>query len=335
MSLQIRPTEPADEAAIIAFLARVFGTEASAPFLSPALMRWKYWLPREDFDGPRAYLSERDRRIVAHVGLWPITIHEARGTRRGVHMIDWGADPAAPGAGVALMQFAAREFDFVFSIGGTGDTQRILPRLGFQVVAEAVTFARPLRPWRQAWRHQSRDWRLPARTLRNFWWSVSPFSVAPHGCEAAELDADTAGELRLSAQNRDAGFFRFLSRCPCARSLTFRLNHGGRDKGLLLLLADGEQARIGGLWLDSPGTDDWQSALQLARDTAVRHTSASELVYRTSAAECQAAALAAGLRIRARDPLFFLGKGGAAGLVLPEANLADDDAAFLFTGFRT
>ena len=60
-----------------------------------------------------------------------------------MHMIDWMADTDAPGAGVVLLSKLTRMFDFVYTIGGSSLTQRILPKFGFKFLGDACTWARP------------------------------------------------------------------------------------------------------------------------------------------------------------------------------------------------
>jgi len=83
----------------------------------------------------------KERRIVAHAGVWPVTVRNGASRERGVHMIDWGRTGGA-GAGVSLLQRLTKEYDFVYSIGGSETTQSVLPRFGFRTVAEAPIWAR-------------------------------------------------------------------------------------------------------------------------------------------------------------------------------------------------
>jgi hypothetical protein len=173
----VRPTVPEDAPEIISLAMKVFGVDSSAPFIDPALLSWKYWSPRYDFEEPRAWGMERAGRIIAHLGLWPMTI----AGNHGVHVIDWMSDPAAPGTGVLLLQQLMRRYDFIYGIGGSAVTRAILPRMGFGMLGDCSTWARPLRPLRQMYDHQDQDWRLPARYLRNLWWSRVPARASGTG----------------------------------------------------------------------------------------------------------------------------------------------------------
>jgi hypothetical protein len=333
-----RPTTVHDEAQIVEFLTRVFAAEPDAPFVNPSLLRWKYWEPRADCPDPRSFVMDRDGLIVAHVGLWPVTAPAGATRERGVQMIDWASDPQAPGAGVSLLQRLTKSYDFVYSIGGSEMTQSILPKFGFHAVAEALTWARPIRPWRQALHHQSRDLRLPLRLARNLRWSWTPARRIPHGWASVESGPDAAEGVGVLACERDASFFEYLRRCPAAPGRTFHIVHDGRIAGYFALSMAGEQARVAGLWLEDPSAENWRVAFNLAQQAALRHSLASEIVVRCASASSAAAAGPAGMRLRARTPVFLFRRGSGAEGVPLQFQLCDDDAVFLrgrLAGFLT
>src|SRR5690606_29134821 len=101
------------------------------------------------------------------------------------------------GAGLALLQRLTKQYEFVYSIGGSEHTRKALPRFGFTRVGEAMTLARPLRPWRQLAARPKDDWRLPARFARNLWWAASPARKPPPGWSVTPvaLGQADAGDL--------------------------------------------------------------------------------------------------------------------------------------------
>jgi Acetyltransferase (GNAT) domain len=329
MPFECRPSTSADERALIELLTRVFAADSQAAFVNPALLRWKYWEPREDYTEPRSFVMEKDGRIVAHIGLWPVTVRREGKSECGVHIIDWAADPDASGSGIFLLQRMARSFDFVYAIGGSDATQAILPKLGFRAVAEAHVWARPMRPWRQFRNHQSVNWRLPARLVRNIGWAHLPGkSVDPAWTVAESNDLSSNGLGLLVAESAPA-FFQYVRRCPGAQSRTFHILHNARSVGFFVLSAVWEQARVAGVWLEDSSPDTWAAVLRLAQDTAFRLTGASEIILRCGAGPATLGAEKAGLRLRARIPVFVLRKrGGAEPLQLP-FHFLDNDAFFL------
>ncbi len=272
-------------------------------------------------------MLEREGRLVAHAGLWPVVITGPNGCERGVHMIDWASDPESPGAGVSLLQRLIRIFSFVYSIGGSEMTQAILPKFGFHRVAEALSWARPLRPLRQIALHQHKDLRLPARLCRNLWWARSSPAESGHRRGAAvEIAPGQVLSGQAAAPERDGRFFEYLARCPAALCLTFQILKNGRRTGFFALSLVKYQARIVGIWLDAPSPPDWQSALELAQDTALRSTGACEIVAQGT--RDPGAAAAAGMRVRGQVPVFYYGKGGVPGTLPLSFQIADNDAIF-------
>ena len=98
MATVCRPTTVADEARLIEFLTRVFATERNADFVSPAMLRWKYWDAREDCPEPRSFVMEKDGEIIAHVGLWPVTVRTGAKSLSAV-FTRWTGQRTLPPAG--------------------------------------------------------------------------------------------------------------------------------------------------------------------------------------------------------------------------------------------
>jgi hypothetical protein len=308
-------------------MTRVFSANHDAPFVAPFLLKWKYWDHRADCTDLRSLVIEKDGRIVAHVGLWPVAVRTGGKSERGVHMIDWAADPQAPGAGVALLQHLTKSYDFVYSIGGSEMTQSILPKFGFRAVREALTWARPIRPWRLMLRHQNKDLRLPLRLARDILWSRWPLQLQ-HGWAAVGPDASGTAGLAALASERDDSFFRYLQQCPVARFLTFHLVNKGEKVGFLALCVMRERTRVAGVWLQDPSPDNWCTAFHLAQRVALEHTNTSELVARCATEASAIAAGSAGMRLRERTPVFLFRKGGGAEPLTLQFQLCDNDAVF-------
>jgi hypothetical protein len=275
---------------------------------------------------------ERDGRIIAHVGLWPVTVRNGTKRERGVHAMDWAADPHARGAGWALIKNLTRTFDFVYGIGGEDITRAILPKLGFRTVAEALTWARPIRPLRQMLKHPSRDWRLPPRFARNLWWSQIPLRQLSSDWAAF---AATAEGFAIPAGERDESFFRYLQQCPVATCLTFNIANKGRVVGFFALSVVREQARVAGVWLESPSPEIWRIAFHLAHNAALKHTNVSELVARCSTEASVIGAKQAGLRLLKRTPVVLFRNDGSEVLPPLQFQMCDSDDLFITGRFLT
>jgi hypothetical protein len=328
-SSTFRPTTAADEACLIEFLARVFAVSTRAPFLDRALLRWKYWTPREDYAEPRSFVLERNGVITAHAGIWPISIGTGQDRARGAHMIDWASDASAPGSGVALVQHLTRQFDFLYSIGGSAMTQRVLPAFGFKQVTETWMGARPLRPLRQVRFHQAKNWKLPARLARNVWWSVTPARHEKNGWTAAEAQvADFDAPISCP---RTQAFFSYLDRNPAIQVRLYRLFANCKTEGWLALSLLQKQARVIGIWLQTPSAANLRSAYLVAENAAASLGDACEISAEGSAGPSETAARQAGFRIARRTPVYLFQKSGTP-LMPFEFQLADNDEFFLSTG---
>jgi hypothetical protein len=326
-SSTFRPTTVADEPRLIEFLARAFSIGTQAAFLDPLLLRWKYWTPRADYAEPRSYVLERNGEITAHAGVWPISIRTGESCARGAHMIDWAS--GAPGSGVALLQRLIRQFDFMYSIGGSSMTQTVLPAFGFKEVTQTWMGARPLRPLRQMLSHQAKNWKLPVRLARNTWWSVTPARRESNGWTTADARVEDF-DPPVSCQ-RSQAFFRYLERCPAIQLRLYRLFSNGNQQGWLALSLIQKQARIVGIWLKTTSPANLRSAYLAARDAAARTEDSCEVSAAGSAGVSEAAAQQAGFRIARRTSVYLLQKAGAPPLPF-EFQLADNDEFFLSAG---
>jgi len=321
MKSSLRPTTPDDLGPIRQILRRAFNAGEDAPFLDPAVMRWKYWDRRDDWDSPRAWVLERDGVITAHVGLWPMSF----GALRGVQMIDWASSRESPGAGLAVVQKLDAMFDFIYSIGGSEMTCRILPALGFREWGRQWRAARPLRPLRQIMSHQHRNWKLAARLFRNTGWSMGRSS---EGAADEIGPGEFAGSIDRLAAPRDPGFFEYLLRCPAMKTRLCRITDGHFVIGVLR-----GQARMGGIWLRDANRDAWRAAYAIAQQTAAQMNDAIEIVAAGTEGPSADAATISGLRTVRHVPIYLLNREGK--LDLPpdfQFQLCDDDTFFLDAG---
>lgn len=337
MKSTLRPTTTADLAAVRKFLARVFHSKEDSPALQPAVMAWKYWDRRDDWTEPRAYVLERDGAIVAHAGIYPVTFDS--GKVRGIQMVDWASASDSPGAGLAMLQKLTGMFDFVYSIGGSEMTCKLLPAYGFVEYAQQWRGARPLRPFGLIATHQQRDWKLAPRLVRNFLWS-RPGAHVPSGWEAEEIAAQDLDDAILSKSMEEThfslrphGFFEYLLRCPVMPVRLYGIRHQGGIVGHFVIGVLRGQARVGGVWLRIPNATTWQAAYTLAQTAAARLAGAYEIAAAGTQGASEEAAAQSGMRMLGHTPVYLLNKNGK--LALPRAfqfQLGDDDVFFLDIG---
>ncbi|MGO8793619.1 MAG: hypothetical protein ACLQLC_02255 [Candidatus Sulfotelmatobacter sp.] len=340
MKSSLRPTSISDLKALSQFLMAAFDAGPAAPFLDPALMAWKYWDGRDDWSGPRSYVLEKDGAIVAHAGLWPITWPAAPQAARGIHMIDWASSSDSPGAGLALVQKLAAMFDFIYSIGGSEMTCKVLPAFGFIEYTRQWKGARPLRPLRQILTHQTRTWKLAPRLLRNSLLAMTKGANPYQNWQAIAIQPEKlSGESYLSQaagasfSPRPPAFFEYLLRCPSARFRLYGIMAGRELKGHFVISVLRGQARIAGVWLREPTSEAWTAAYFLARQTALGLRGCNEVVVFGSENHSRTAAAHAGFRIMPGPTLYLLDKQKKLSLAPDfQFQLADGDLAFLDSG---
>lgn len=322
MKSTFRATTADDYAKLAELLAKSFDSKTSAPSFDRRLMGWKYWDRREDWPEPRSYVLERDGHFIAHAGLCPMVFESAT----GVHMIDWVSAKDAPGAGLAIVQKLAAKFDFIFAIGGSELTIKVLPAL-FAETAHAWTAARPLRPVRQILTHQEQNWKLPARLARNFAWSKSRAAKPLPGWKSVSISPD-----EIVYRERPPEFFSWLLRCPTAHFSLHGISKDGEPQGHFVITVIRGQARVA-VWLRQPSPEHWRAAYSLAQGTALGLKDAFEIAARGTDGPSAAAAAKSGLHVVNRAPVYLLNK--RTGFRFPpdfQFQFSEDDQAFLDTG---
>lgn len=327
-----RAAAQTDLPAIRSLLLRSFGTETDGPLFSEPVLRWKFFAPRADFPGDRSYVIERDGAIVAHAGLWPVNHHG----KIGLQMIDWASAREAPGSGLTLVSKLAAMSDFMYSIGGSAATRKVLPAFGFTTAFQQWKGVLPLRPLHHTLRHPARNAKLPLRFVRNMYWSLRSRPSQQHDLtmQPIALTALLSGVNAPNAFPREAGFFTFLESCPTAKFYSFAFAHDGQTAGHAVISVVRGQARIAGIWLHNPSLSACSAVLGLLVLAARKIRDADELVISgTDGGPCREAAEHTGFHIVAGAPVFVLDKKKQ--LDLPahfQFQLGDDDQAFLDSG---
>ena len=326
MSSVYRPSTPQDEAQIIELLARAFSARPTAPFLQPDLVRWKFWEPCEDWPEPRSWVVERDERIVAHASLWPVTVGTGEKAQHGISMIDWASDPGNAGSGVLLMKRLMSAHTFIFSIGGSPMTRSLGPRLGFSVVAEPITWTRPLRPWKRLLQN-GLDLDVARSLPGKIRWAQIPLRSVGRQWTVVEATPGPS-DPPVPSFERGPGFFDYLDRCPIASCLRFHILHEGRKVGWFAMVVGKLQARLAGMWLEDPTEENWRIAFNLAQTVTLERTSALEFTARSSTASSAAGAAQAGMHVEKRTPVFLRSESGSEPPPL-QYQLCDNDDVFL------
>jgi hypothetical protein len=338
--LPLKALSPFQREPLIEFLRNAFGVERTAPFLDPELLHWKYDKPRPDWQGPRSYGWIAGEEIAAHACLCPVTYRLPGGEISGSHFIDWAAGRRIVGAGGLLLRKLASMFDVLLAIGGSSDTQQVLPRLGFQVVGEIAYFVRVMRPWRQFRTDPyPRGWKAGPRLARNWLWSHTRLPEAPAKWTYSPITAFDSGHEALfeapvpfPATRRTPALMNYWLHCPSAAISAYLLNYGYEPKGWFLLSRVAGVMRIADLRVLSSEAADWTAAFALATRAAYTDSLGCELAAAAATPLASEAIRRNGFRLRKTDPVFVLdSKGVLRGHMPVEITLIESDAAYLYT----
>jgi hypothetical protein len=295
------------------FLRSIFDVRPDAPFLHPQLLRWKYFEPRPDWNGPRSWAVRDDSGIAAHVGVWPLGFVTPSGPVDSLHLIDWAASPRSPGSGILIYRELMKRATAVLAVGGSAEARKILGKIGFSQVGELTFYARAARPWKQ-FRARAAGWKDAARLLRNVawkWtaggaadgrWRAEPVRSFPDSLRSVLPDGSSAA---FTASSRSVELLNYFLRCPNASCRGFVLSRDGTPAGYFLLSLLGGQARIADLWVLSENHEDWAAGFALASRAAAADPAACEIVAVASTQFAGQALRDAGFRSRFAKPLWL------------------------------
>jgi hypothetical protein len=337
--VDFRATEQREAQAVSDFLARVFHLEKEAPLLAGRHMHWKYWAARPDWPGSRSFTCHHGGAIVAHAAAWPVRLRMPGRVVDAVHLIDWAADPACPGAGIWLLRQIRAKVSLAIATGGREITSRILPVVGFKKHGELCLFARPVRPLTQAMTACEKNWRLLPRLARNTAWCVTEPLAVPPGWSAMPIEPEDVPErlwpqpsTATAVTSRDAGVFRFYVDSPSTRHTLWGLLRHAELIGYFCLSFAPHVARIADLWLPSTRVDDWCAAFKTAAVMAARDAGVCEISAWASTAIGKEALARAGFRLRDCAAVTISGGAGALHGRELHMQMLDCDASFLNGG---
>lgn len=337
MSFQFEATTPEQIPEISSFLARAFHAPLNSPNLNPSLLRWKYFEPGPEWTGARAYALWKDDSMVAHSAVWPIRIETCAGPVTALQALDWAASPDCPGSGAALMNKLRKLESVMITVGGSADTRRLLPAMGFKQRGVAHIYARVIRPWRQFRTRPFEGIRALPRLFRNILWRLDGLAMA--GLWSSRLLAHPntelpeqlwAHEVVTPESRHSTGFLEFMLRCPAAHFRYFELLHAGQPRGCFVTSRVGGQSRLADLRIESGTAKDWASAFAVATRAAALDPECCELMTCATSPVTISALEANRFRFRGDIPVFVFDPKGRLGdfedLFL---GMLDDDSAYL------
>jgi hypothetical protein len=338
MKRSIRPTTPADAAAIGALFADV----GLVPNLDPQHLQWKYWQPRADWPGPRSFVLASGSELLAHGAIIPGAY--AWGSRRvsTIHMIDWAARRGEAGAGVAVMKYIAQQADSLLSIGGSAETARILPHVGFRPVGVATAYVRTLFPSRLLRSGSIPWWSRWPRAARSLAWTLTAPSLRTGSLEVRRLMGEDINRIAsvlpvpargMAVLERSVDLLRYLSCCPSVPTALYAIENLGVTQGYFVLTRVPGQVRIADCWINSDDPDDWRAMIFCAMEEAKRDSQAAEVVSWASDPLLDQTLRSCGFHAREEIPIQLRPAAATSMPVAPlRVQMLDNDAVFLHQG---
>lgn len=334
----MRASTPEDGPAIVA-LMREAGLQ---PHVAPAYLHWKYWQPRPDWSGSRSYVLTDGEMLLAHGAVVPGTMRSGDREFRVIHMIDWAARRNAVGAGVVLMKHIGTLTDFLLGIGGSADTLRIMPRMGYGLRGSVTGYARTLSPLRILDRPARPRWKRVPRMARSLLWSLSAPRSNPGGWEIRRVGEEDLAQIvellsrrtsGLAFLGRTAAILRHTLACPIVPVELYSLEKAGTMAGYFLLSFAPGQARLIDLWMNSDDLADWRALVHSVVRTAQRRGGLAELVAWSSDLRLSQVFKTCGFHARLSLPIYLRCSGD---LPMPQEPLSvqmiDNDAFYLYFG---
>lgn len=257
-----------------------------------------------------------------------------------LHLIDWVADPNAAGAGTALLRhIQSMTRAALFAVGGSADTVRILPHIGFRPLGAVTSYARPLFPGRFR-RHAARALVVhAARVARALAWAATapshhvPGWTSEPAAEATEaaalLPAGTAGSL--ARMGRSVALLRHTLECPILPVTLHIVRRAAELRGYFLLATAPGQVRIIDCWIEGESAD-WRALVMCAVGAARREDQAAEVVMWASDPYIQSVLESCGFHARGVTQTLILVPDGNPCPPALRIQMLDNDAAFLHEG---
>lgn len=340
MPTQFSAASPSQQTAVVKFLLDVFDADPRLNSFQPGVMAWKYFLPHPAWSEPRSFLLQKDQEIVGHGGVWPIRLGLGSDGIEAIHLVDWAASSSVLGAGVHVLRSMSQMAPVMVTIGGSVDTRKILPKLGYRSGGALRRFVRVVRPFLQLRTRTRQDWKAPVRFLRNSrdlftpipgfpaHWTVERLAQFGEEMEPVLHAPSPLGEI--SPVRTVAGLNHMLA-CPAAEFSGFAVRDHSVAIGYFILAKVGHQARIVELKINASDPDQWRRICAAAARTAAEDPDVAELVAGTSSQTVGNTWERLGFHPRRQDPILYLDreKRLSPGTTL-NLNLIDGDVCFMY-----
>jgi hypothetical protein len=312
--LKFSATQESDLPEVLSFLHGVFKTPPDHRLFREDVLHWKAYTPHPLWDGSRSYVFRQDGQIIAHGCATPLVQLSSEGELRTPCIIDWAASPSVPGAGALLFRKIGMLVDGVTAVGGSDDTQAVLPRLGFKVRASMAHFIRVIRPVRDNWSHRAKGLKTPVRIMRDMKESLRGTPAVPAAWSARPVEQfDGSVKSSLPAPGRPSAvicvrtvpLLNYLLSCPAARIQGFTAENKGKVAGYFILSLAGAECRIADLGCSTDRPEDWRAVFALAVETASHMEPVTRIRFSATARHFRELAHQSGFRLLPEEPVFY------------------------------
>jgi hypothetical protein len=338
MAFEFVPIQASEQQDLTQFLVKSFRADPTLNSFRPEAIYWKYFADHPEWTGPRSFAVKQDGHIVAHGGVWPVSLVMPKTEVKAVHLIDWTASRSAVGAGVYLLRKMTGLADILLTIGGSQDTRNLLPKLGYKGCGELRRYARVVRPWLQFRTTPQKNWKTPIKFLRNSARALTGIPSAPKGWQASQvasfpgsIDSGAIGHTASSTSSRrTAAGLNYMLACPAARFSGFLVTQAQQLRGYFLLTQVGRQVRIVDIRMNREDRESWQAMCALASHIAAEDPEICEIVAASSTEVTGQSWLQAGFVHRRTDQIFCYDPRTLVSSGPPlDLNLADGDACIM------
>lgn len=334
----VRASTPDDGPAIVA-LMRSVGLE---PHADPEHLHWKYWQERGDWSGSRSFVLTDGRDLLAHVAVVPGALWCGVNRKRVIHMIDWAARRDVAGAGIRLARHVTRLSDLVIATGGSPDTLKLLPMMGYSQCGSISGYVRTLSPLGILRGPIPSRSKLVPRMARSLLWSLAAPKADTAGWGVRRIGPDEIEQTcpRLPTQipgtaifERSPALLRHALSCPIIPVEIYVLEKAGRAGGYFVLSQAPGQARIADMRVASEEDADWHALIYAAVNEARSKGRLAELIVWSSDPRLSRALEDCGFHARLSLPLYL--HGGAHRATPRDTmriQMLDCDAYYLYFG---
>ena len=337
MATEFAQVQASEQGDVRDFLLRSFAADPASVQFRPEVLRWKYFSDHPEWNGSRSFAIRKDGEMVAHGGVWPVTLVTPDAAIKAIHLIDWAANRSAIGAGVQLLRKMSQLGDVLITIGGSDDTRAILPKLGYKQCGELRRYARVIRPWLQLSTTPRKDFRSAVKFIRNSARNLRPLPTSTKNAQVSRVSSfsgvlDDLAIHRASrsvVSSRTAAGLNHLMTCPAGRFSGFVVTCE-HFRGYFVIAEIGRQSRIIDLGTDATDSESWRTMSLLAASTAAQNPEICEIVAASSSDEASATWLQMGFTHARTEPIFAYDPRQRLRTGTPvNLSMADGDLCFL------